>query len=151
MNPEHKKYILDNIGKKSANEIASHLGLKERKIKKFLDASKNNIRKSHVKSSIITERQTAFTSRHIPCIFIILLIAAIGLIVWKDNFTFCTYTLKYAPRSVKMYNNLAIEYIKKKDFVKAKDLLGKAIELEPNYTNAAENLRNLRSKIGDAS
>lgn len=70
--------------------------------------------------------------------------------VWKDKITFYTYTIKHAPYSVKSYNNLALEYIKKRDLVKAKDLLEKAIELEPAYTNAAKNLRNLRSELGDA-
>jgi len=36
MKPEHKKYILDNINKKSIKEIAGDLQLKERKVKKFL-------------------------------------------------------------------------------------------------------------------
>lgn len=40
MNPEHKKYILDNIHKKSINKIAQELGLKERKIRRFLEKQK---------------------------------------------------------------------------------------------------------------
>ena len=36
MKSEQKKYILDNLGKKSVKEIAKDLGIKERKVKKFL-------------------------------------------------------------------------------------------------------------------
>ena len=42
MKPEHKKYILENIEKKTITEIARELDLKERKIKKFL--SQENIK-----------------------------------------------------------------------------------------------------------
>jgi hypothetical protein len=40
MNPENRKYILDNIGKKSIEEIASYLHLKERVIRRFLEKEK---------------------------------------------------------------------------------------------------------------
>ncbi|MDD5449443.1 MAG: tetratricopeptide repeat protein [Candidatus Omnitrophica bacterium] len=40
MNPEHKKYILENITKKSIRELASDLGLKERKVRKFVETEK---------------------------------------------------------------------------------------------------------------
>lgn len=64
--------------------------------------------------------------------------------VWKDKFTFYSYTLKYAPYSAKIYNNLAVEYINKKDITKAKELLEKAVEVDPNYSIAAENLQHLK-------
>ncbi|MBU0606132.1 MAG: tetratricopeptide repeat protein [Candidatus Omnitrophica bacterium] len=37
MNPENKKYILENIGKKPVKEIASFLHMKERVIRRFLE------------------------------------------------------------------------------------------------------------------
>jgi hypothetical protein len=40
MDPKHKKYILDNACKKTPKEIAAALGLKEKKVKKFIE-SKN--------------------------------------------------------------------------------------------------------------
>ena len=40
MKPEHKKYILENIKKKSISQIAQELNLKDRKIKKFLEKEK---------------------------------------------------------------------------------------------------------------
>ena len=36
MNPEHKKYILENMDKKSAARIASELGIRERKVKRII-------------------------------------------------------------------------------------------------------------------
>jgi tetratricopeptide (TPR) repeat protein len=44
MKPEYKKYISEHIDKKSIGEIAKELGIKERKVKKFLE--KSGIRKT---------------------------------------------------------------------------------------------------------
>lgn len=40
---EQKKYILDNINKKSVKELAEDLGIRERKVKKFLEKQKIKI------------------------------------------------------------------------------------------------------------
>src|SRR3990167_6473599 len=40
MDPKDKKYILENIGRKSAAEFARDLGIKERKVRKFLESVK---------------------------------------------------------------------------------------------------------------
>src|SRR4030043_52856 len=40
MKSEHKKYIEANIGKKPIGQIAKELGLKERKIRKYLESIK---------------------------------------------------------------------------------------------------------------
>ena len=37
MNPEHKKYILENMGRKSAARIASELGIRQRKVKRVIE------------------------------------------------------------------------------------------------------------------
>lgn len=37
MNPHQKKYILENAGKKSVQDLARELGLKERKVKRFIE------------------------------------------------------------------------------------------------------------------
>ncbi len=37
MKPEHKKYILENVSTKSVSQMARELGIKERKIRKFLE------------------------------------------------------------------------------------------------------------------
>lgn len=43
MKPEHKKYILENINKKSIKDIAQDLGIRERNIRKFLEARGQDI------------------------------------------------------------------------------------------------------------
>ncbi|MDO8535919.1 MAG: tetratricopeptide repeat protein [Candidatus Omnitrophota bacterium] len=40
MNPEHKKYILENVGKKSVRQIAGDLHLKEKVVKRLLEKEK---------------------------------------------------------------------------------------------------------------
>lgn len=42
MKPEHEQYILEHMDKKPAEEIAKDLGLKERKVRKFLERQKDN-------------------------------------------------------------------------------------------------------------
>ena len=41
MNPEHKKYILENMDKKSVARIASELGIRERKVKKIIETERD--------------------------------------------------------------------------------------------------------------
>jgi pentatricopeptide repeat protein len=41
MNPEHKKYILENAGRKSPAEIASELGIRQRSVKKVIMAGRD--------------------------------------------------------------------------------------------------------------
>lgn len=41
MDPEVKRYILENVNKKPIKKIAEELGLKEKKIKKFLEKNNN--------------------------------------------------------------------------------------------------------------
>ena len=91
--------------------------------------------------------------------YIVLLFAAvIGLysyltikqnMVWKDAFTFYSYTLNYAPYSGKVYNGLALEYIERGDLAKAKELLEKAVKVEPRYKTAIDNLKTLRKQMGE--
>jgi len=60
--------------------------------------------------------------------------------VWESPFTFYSYTLKFTPYSAVMYNNLAIQYIeKKKNYIKAEELLSEAVRIDPEYTPAVDN------------
>lgn len=71
--------------------------------------------------------------------------------VWKDPVSFYLYTLKYAPYSATIYNNLAIECIKAQDFSKAEVYFKKALEIQPDYETAIVNLRQLeedKRKLG---
>lgn len=63
--------------------------------------------------------------------------------VWNNSLAFYTYTLKYAPYSPVIYNNLAIESIKAKDFARAEVYFRKALELDPDYETAKLNLEQL--------
>lgn len=64
--------------------------------------------------------------------------------IWRDPAVFFTYTIEHSPYSAKAYKLLSDEYIKKGDLSKAKKLLERALELEPGYSDAAENLRILK-------
>lgn len=68
--------------------------------------------------------------------------------VWRDNITFYEYTLRHAPYSAQIYNNLAVEYIRKGDLKAALRLLVRAIEIDPRYQMAVENLRTLKRQMG---
>lgn len=50
MKPGDKKYILDNVDKKTVNEIARDLGLRERKIRKFLE--KRNVQPGNIRGHL---------------------------------------------------------------------------------------------------
>lgn len=63
--------------------------------------------------------------------------------VWKDPFTFYTYTMKYAPYSATTYNNLAIQYIKRGELLEAEKYFQKALQVDPDYELAKQNLDKL--------
>ncbi|HPM42599.1 MAG TPA: tetratricopeptide repeat protein [Candidatus Omnitrophota bacterium] len=64
--------------------------------------------------------------------------------VWKDSFTFYSYTVKYADYSETIYNNLAIEYVKMQRWDDAEKAFMKALEINPDYKVARDNLENMR-------
>ena len=74
MDPNHKRYILDHARQQSPKEIALHLGIKERKIKRFLE----KVRAENRASRSQPDRKTDW--------FFLLLIAAIGLLVYSNNY-----------------------------------------------------------------
>ncbi|MFH1868375.1 MAG: tetratricopeptide repeat protein [Candidatus Omnitrophota bacterium] len=79
MKPEDKKYILENMGKKSLKEIARALNLKDRKIKKFLDKKK----KGAMPAGSEKKERPALSMRVI--IISIVLIAIIGVISYLNT------------------------------------------------------------------
>lgn len=68
-------------------------------------------------------------------------------LVWKDSITFYAYTAKYAPFSETVYNNLAVEYIKLQDWKKAEQALKRALEINPDYEVARENLQKMEGDM----
>lgn len=77
---EEKKYILENAGRKSAAEIAAHLHLKERKVRKFLE--KEQVVGKRVSSApppeVFPGRKSIWSS--------ILWIVLAGLLVYSNSF-----------------------------------------------------------------
>jgi hypothetical protein len=84
------------------------------------------------------------------CMFIIALSSFLTIKqnrVWKDPISFFTHTIKHSPKSENAHNQLALEYIKRGDLLKAEKLLEEAVRIEPRYTTAAENLQMLKMDI----
>ncbi|MFA5146557.1 MAG: tetratricopeptide repeat protein [Candidatus Omnitrophota bacterium] len=72
------------------------------------------------------------------CVFSFLTVRQTG--IWKDEIAFYTYNIKHAPHTEMLYNNLAVEYMRRGDMAKARDLLLKAIKINPKNKRAMENL-----------
>ena len=94
--------------------------------------------------------KTAQLKRYIISLFAVIIAAYSCLTikqntVWKDGLTLLTHTVRHSPYSAKAYNNLAAEYIKKGDFMKAKELFEKSIQIDPKFTPASKNLEHLES------
>ena len=79
MRPEQEHYILENISRKSTQAIAKELGLKERKIKRYLQ-------KRSAKHSSQTNREPAHpSSSRSHIILSIILIALVGFAVYANS------------------------------------------------------------------
>lgn len=83
MDPKHKKYILENINKRSIKEIAGVLGIREREVKTFLD--KKELLAGNRKGT-----QAQKTGIALPGIFKILALSLPALILLIA--TFCCYS-----------------------------------------------------------
>lgn len=59
---------------------------------------------------------------------------------WKDNFTFFSHEVKYAPNSFNMQANLGTEFLKRNEIDQARFHLLEAIRIFPDYGNALNNL-----------
>ena len=79
MDPEHKKYILENINHRSIKDIAQDLGLKERKIRKFLEREKQ--KKRQVSSREMTKRPV----KRGTILVSIILIISLGFAVYGNS------------------------------------------------------------------
>lgn len=67
---------------------------------------------------------------------------------WRDPVIFYERTLKYAPRSPRIYNQLGLEYKKLRNYKEAERLFNKAIETDADYAEAYYNLGNLYLDTG---
>lgn len=79
MKQEHKRYILNNIDRKSVDEIARNLNIKERKIKKFLNQHRGKRSKMTTSPEQIgtTEKKSLFLS--------LALIIILGFAVYSNS------------------------------------------------------------------
>lgn len=98
-------------------------------------------------------RKSSFGRKVAITVFAAIAIAFSGMTVkqnavWKDTFTFFTYTVKVSPHSATAYNNLALSYIERGDRVTARKLLERAVKVDPSYSTAAENLEQLKAEMG---
>lgn len=62
---------------------------------------------------------------------------------WRDPITFYKQTLKYAPNSYRVINNLGKTYAEAGDYQKAEIMYKKAIDLDPAGPTAYHNLANI--------
>jgi len=68
---------------------------------------------------------------------------------WRDPITFYEQTLKYAPWSTRVMNNLAMAYDEKGDVMKALELYKRAIANEDIYPELHHNLANVYLRLND--
>ena len=88
MRPDHKDYILSNIGKKSIEELARELHLKERKIKKFLEREKKKHRQASKEESAYPARNTLLIAAGLIVVlgFLVYGNSLSGEFIWDDEY-----------------------------------------------------------------
>lgn len=87
MNPEHKKYILENIGKKSIKNIAGDLHLKEKIIKRFLEKEKYDMKREKAEIIDMPAVIDNSTTKKRSNLVFILLIMIIGFAAYSNSFS----------------------------------------------------------------
>lgn len=68
--------------------------------------------------------------------------------IWKDNFTLWTDTIKKSPRSARGYNNRGAEYFDKGSYDLAENDYKKSIEIRPDFVLTYMNLGHIYVKKG---
>jgi len=97
MKPEHEKYILENIGKKTAKRLSMELGIKEKKIKRFLEkrsevrdegseAQPSEQKRREVKPATETvARRRMSRGQKISVILALIAIAVLGTLIYSNS------------------------------------------------------------------
>lgn len=90
MEAEQKKYILENIGKKSVEQISQELNLKERKVRKFLQKQKTRKRQPEPKKEPLVPIKKGAILLSIALIIILGFVAYSnslnGDLLWDDHY-----------------------------------------------------------------
>ena len=135
MKPEHKQYILDHAGKESIGEISRKLGLKERKIKKFLNLGSAYKATGKIEEAVATYRKAIAVDFGYEDAYCNLGIVY-GINGEADE-AVRSYegAIKINPKNAKAYNNLSAIYFQKKQYRLAIQYCDKAKEL--GLTNTA--------------
>ena len=68
---------------------------------------------------------------------------------WKDGFTIYSTDIKNSPNSFLLATNLGVEYFRKGDPTEAKHYFEKALEIEPKYAMARNNLGAIQRSEGN--
>jgi len=89
MKPEHQKYILDHCSSKSLKEIARHLNLKEKKVRKFVEHQQG---KKELQEECVQKSSSYSKKSWIICMVVIILSGLIvygnslnGQFIWDDE------------------------------------------------------------------
>ncbi len=133
MRSKHKRYISENIGRKSAKEIASGLGIKEKDVEEYLQRQGIKEPKKSPRSS--EGLQNTF---RVVFLFLIAFIPSLfkdQLTNWHDN--------------VEILNSTGVRYLKSGDFERAKEIFDRAVALDPEYANSYSNIGGILYRMGD--
>ncbi len=86
MKPHHAKYILENMGQKSIEIIAKDLGIKERKIKRFLESQqKDEKQRTPAGSGVGQSGSVQISCKKRNIILSAILIAALGFFTYANS------------------------------------------------------------------
>lgn len=88
MKLEHKKLILDNADKKSVQQIARHIGIKERKVKKFLEEHRTARTRAAQSRTVHAERtrpSRSITKDIVSIGLALFIIAVMGAAVYSNS------------------------------------------------------------------
>jgi pentatricopeptide repeat protein len=67
---------------------------------------------------------------------------------WRNPIVFYSQTLKYAPNSYRVVNNLGMAYADKGDYGRAKEMYLRAVKIDPSVAVAYHNLGNVYKAMG---
>ncbi|HPM42945.1 MAG TPA: tetratricopeptide repeat protein [Candidatus Omnitrophota bacterium] len=133
MRSKHKRFISENIGKKSVKEIASRLGIKEKEVEEYLK-----------EKDLVGNKKIPGASDIFSKIFRVAILLSIAFIpsLFKDQLT-------NWHDNVEILNSIGVRYLKSGDLKNAKEMFDRAVGLDPEYANSYSNLGGILYRMGD--